>query len=130
MKPIEVVSALITPAEDIHGVWVAHCLDYDIAVRGDAGKGINSAADALCEAVELALRCDRDRGDRAGRRNKAPSEDWETFAHTILHGAYPEELGAEMCVCATHMRIIADANPPFTTTEIQDTRVGTGPGHD
>lgn len=72
----------VEPAEDIPGLWVAHCLDFDVISQGESPK---SAVDSVTEAVAMTVVDDLENGlDPNDRR--APAEFWDQLAHVLRHG--------------------------------------------
>ncbi|HEX3479295.1 MAG TPA: hypothetical protein VHT91_29930 [Kofleriaceae bacterium] len=76
-------SIVVAPAEDIAGVWVGHCLDFDIISQGD---NPNEAIEAVIEAVAMAILDDLQAGLDPCDRPRAPDEDWVRLAKVLKHG--------------------------------------------
>ena len=68
------VTVLVTPAESLPGMWVAHCLSLDVIAQG---RSIQEALDAVAEAIVMVVVDDmRDNYDPLDR-TPAPREYWE-----------------------------------------------------
>ena len=67
------LNVLISPAQDLPGQWVAHCLELDLVSQGNSPK---HAEDMIAEAIEMCA----DENIRAGRPpfsfRAAPDEVW------------------------------------------------------
>lgn len=73
---------VVEPAEDIPGVWVGHCLDFDVISQGDSP---HDAIDSVNEAVAMTVVDDLHHGlDPSERR--APAEFWDRLAYVLRHG--------------------------------------------
>lgn len=73
---------VVTPAEDIVGVWVAHALEFDIISQGSSPV---QALESVTEAVAMAVADDLNSGlDPRDRR--APGEYWERLVHVLKNG--------------------------------------------
>lgn len=69
-------------AEDLPGVWLAHCLDLDVMSQGDS---IPHAIEMIAEAVNMTLEHDLSTGrDPLDRR--APREFWDAFWALMRRG--------------------------------------------
>ncbi len=70
------------PAEDLPGIWVAHCLDIDVFSQG---RSLGEAMAMIREALELTVADDLAHGrDPLGRR--APKEDWDALWREAMPG--------------------------------------------
>lgn len=75
-------SIVVAPAEDISGVWVGHCLDFDVISQGNDP---HEAIEAVIEAVAMTVMDDLQAGlDPCERR--APDEYWVRLAKVLRHG--------------------------------------------
>jgi hypothetical protein len=75
-------SIVVAPAEDISGVWVGHCLDFDVISQG---SDPHEAIEAVIEAVAVTVLDDLQAGlDPCDRR--APEEYWVDLAKVLKHG--------------------------------------------
>lgn len=73
---------LVEPASDLPGVWVSHCLDFDVISQGASPA---EAVVAVTEAVGMAVTDDLNaRLDPFERR--APSEFWDRLLRVLKHG--------------------------------------------
>lgn len=75
-------SIVVAPAEDIAGVWVGHCLDFDVISQGSDPQ---EAIEAVIEAVAMTVLDDLDAG-LDPRERRAPDEDWARLAKVLKHG--------------------------------------------
>lgn len=83
-KPLVLTSSIVVaPAEDIAGMWVGHCLNFDVISQG---SNPNEAFEAVIEAVAMAVTDDLDAGLDPHGRPSAPPEDWELFVEAMKHG--------------------------------------------
>jgi predicted RNase H-like HicB family nuclease len=74
--------AIIQPAEDIPGQWVAHCLDFDVVTFGSS---VEQALKLLHDATAMTISDDLNRGaDPADRQ--APQELWTPLYRIIREG--------------------------------------------
>jgi predicted RNase H-like HicB family nuclease len=74
---------LVTPAEDIPGQWVAHCLNLDVVTAGESIEhALEMAREAVLEVVADDLKHDLNPLDRAS----APTECWEIATAMMHHG--------------------------------------------
>jgi hypothetical protein len=80
------LAVLVTPAEDLRGVWVAHCLNLDLVTQGNS---IPHAIEMVREAILEVVRDDLARGlDPLGGRTAAPPEAW-ALMDTVFRSARP-----------------------------------------
>jgi hypothetical protein len=77
-------SVLIRGADDLPGVWVAHCLNWDLISQGGSPS---AAAQAIAEAIVLAIEADEADDLDPDERLPAPAEDWDLFRKTLNNGA-------------------------------------------
>jgi predicted RNase H-like HicB family nuclease len=77
------LSVLVTPAADLPGQWVAHCLQLDIMSQGDS---IDHAFRMICEACDLAMNSDLEDELDPFDREPAPDEDWEPYYRIMKNG--------------------------------------------
>jgi predicted RNase H-like HicB family nuclease len=63
---------LIERAGDLPGVWIAHCLDFDVVTQG---RSLRHAFAMAQEAVEMTMSADL-KADRDPRERRAPSKRW------------------------------------------------------
>lgn len=73
---------VVEPAEDIPGIWVGHCLDFDVISQGDNPQ---KAIDSVTEAVAMTVVDDLQNGLDPNER-RAPAEFWDRLAHVLKHG--------------------------------------------
>lgn len=73
---------VVEPAEDIPGLWVSHCLDFDVVAQGESAQ---QAIEAVSEAVAMTVLDDVTHGLDPNER-RAPPEYWEQLAHVLKHG--------------------------------------------
>ncbi|HUC00407.1 MAG TPA: hypothetical protein VMS11_11325 [Solirubrobacterales bacterium] len=76
-------SIVVAPAEDIAGMWVGHCLNFDVISQG---SNPNEAFEAVIEAVAMAVLDDLDAGLDPRERPSAPAEDWALLVDAMKHG--------------------------------------------
>ena len=76
------------PAEDVPGIWVAHCLDFDVVSQGTS---LSDAMGMIREAVELTVIDDLGRGLDPHLR-RAPKEEWDAFWGAVA-GAVAQPVG-------------------------------------
>lgn len=70
----------IERAEDLPGVWIAHCLDFDLVTQGSSIKhAVDMAYEAITMVVEEDLMAGRDLADR-----RASKEDRDFFYRLLL----------------------------------------------
>jgi hypothetical protein len=75
------VWVVVSPAEDVPGEWLAHCLDLDVMSQG---RSLPHALDMMVEAVGLVL----DEDCKAGLNpfdRMAPQEHWAEWAEHMRH---------------------------------------------
>jgi predicted RNase H-like HicB family nuclease len=73
---------VVEPAEDIPGVWVGHCLDFDVISQGDSP---HDAIDSVNEAIAMTVVDDLHHGLDPNER-RAPAEFWDRLVHILKHG--------------------------------------------
>ncbi len=71
---------LVEQAEDLPGVWVSHCLNFDIISQGDTPQ---VAVESLVEAVMMAMSDDLLEHHEPTERTPAPTEDWDRLRVTL-----------------------------------------------
>jgi predicted RNase H-like HicB family nuclease len=81
--------AIIRPAEDIPGEWVAHCLDFDVVSQG---RSPEHALDMIQEATAMTI-CDDLNGDRDPMVRRAPGEDWALLYEVVRKGTRFDTIG-------------------------------------
>lgn len=100
---------VVEPAEEIPGVWVAHCLDFDVISQGNNPK---LAIEAVNEAVAMTVVNDLCEGlDPEDRR--APDEYWEQLAHVLKNGKLVKldevkEMKGVRVILATQMTYVVE----------------------
>jgi predicted RNase H-like HicB family nuclease len=102
---------MVEPAEDIPGVWVGHCLDFDVISQGDS---LQNAIDSVTEAVAMTVIDDVQNGLDPGER-RAPSEFWERLAQILKHGErvkISDLSGNRKVVVATELTLILERIRP------------------
>lgn len=83
------VVVLVTPAADVPGQWVAHCLNIDLVTQGDSvPHAFMMAQEALLQVVEDDLAQGLDPLDRP----RAPEECWQLMAETLREGKPVESI--------------------------------------
>jgi predicted RNase H-like HicB family nuclease len=98
---------VVEPAEDIPGVWVGHCLDFDVISQGNSPQ---NAIQSVTEAVAMTVIDDVQNGLDPGER-RAPSEFWERLAQVLKHGErvkISELTGNRKVVVATELTLILE----------------------
>lgn len=75
-------SIVVEPAEDISGVWVGHCLDFDVISQGSDPR---EAIEAVIEAVAMTLLDDL-QNNLDPRDRRAPDEFWVRLAKILKNG--------------------------------------------
>jgi hypothetical protein len=98
---------VVEPAEDIPGVWVSHCLDFDVIAQGDSPQ---SSIDSVTEAVAMTVVDDLQNGLVPGHR-RAPAEFWDRLAHVLKHGnrvTISEVIGTPKVVLATQVTLVLE----------------------
>ncbi len=65
-------SVTISPADDVPGTWVAHCLEFDVVTQGDTPE---HALQMIYEAVSMVVCDDLERGADPNER-RAPDSEW------------------------------------------------------
>jgi hypothetical protein len=131
MNKVEVVSVLMYPAEDIPGVWIAHCLDLDVMSQGMPNGGVESASECMAEAIMLACQWDRNQLlDPFRCRKPAPAEDWDAFTRTAFYGVTFDNIKdpTKIYKVATHFKITYGSEPDPKVVELP-VRSCTAPGH-
>lgn len=73
---------LVTPAPDIPGEWVGHCLTVDVVSQGTSVK---RAFEMAAEAATLTIVGDILRGDDFTKR-RAPEKDWKRMYEVVNNG--------------------------------------------
>jgi len=67
----------ISPAEDVPGQWLAHCLDFGVMTQGDSPQ---HALEMVIEAVTMVIEDDREKGFNPHCRVLTdPEEEWAVF---------------------------------------------------
>src|SRR6188768_3672484 len=102
--------ALVYPAQDVPGQWVAHCLDHDIVT---AGTSAHHAFEMILEAVVTCAEDDIRAGRDPFARPKAPQEDWEELSRvtrdgTFFQGDLPSEEKLDGCMIACQLVLWVD----------------------
>lgn len=74
---------LVTPARDVPGQWIAHCLSLDLVTQGESLQhAFMMAHEAILQVVNDDIRQGLDPLDRA----EAPTECWDVLNSTLRHG--------------------------------------------
>lgn len=102
--------ALVYPAQDVPGQWVAHCLDHDIVT---VGTSAHHAFEMIVEAVVTCAEDDIKHHRDPFARPKAPAEDWAELARitsegTFFQGTLPSEDKLEGCRIASQLMLWVD----------------------
>lgn len=79
---------LLSPATDVEGQWIAHCLDLDVVTQGSS---LEHAALMGREAVDIVIESDAANGKDPFSRDQAPEEDWKRL-YDLMHHAVPLRL--------------------------------------
>jgi hypothetical protein len=74
---------VVEPSKDIPGVWLSHCLNFDVISQGETPQ---HALEAVCEAVEMVIVDDLTEHLDPLERGPAPHEDWERLGRIISAG--------------------------------------------
>lgn len=74
--------AILEPAEDLPGQWVAHCLDFDVVTYGNS---LEHSLKMLLEATAMVICDDLERGADPSER-RAPEEYWQRLSHILMEG--------------------------------------------
>jgi predicted RNase H-like HicB family nuclease len=83
------VVVLVTPAEDVPGQWIAHCLNVDVVTQGDSVQhAFMMAQEAIVQVVEDDVR----QGFNPLDRKSAPAECWDVVRETLQHGTPMESI--------------------------------------
>lgn len=77
------VWVLATPAEDVPGEWVAHCLSLDVISQGSS---LDEALQAVREAILMIVQDDLANNLDPLERRSAPRECWEAFTEVMRLG--------------------------------------------
>ena len=70
---------LVYPAPDIHGQWIAHCLELDLIAQGDSNE---HARDVLDDQFRVLLEYNLEHGLVPIQVRPAPPEVWEAAGLT------------------------------------------------
>jgi predicted RNase H-like HicB family nuclease len=73
---------LIEPAQDVDGLWVSHCLNFDVISQGDTPQ---EALASLREAVAMTVVDDLENGADPAERS-APTELWDRLERVLREG--------------------------------------------
>lgn len=73
------LNVFLTPAPDLPGMWVGHCLEVDVVSQGDS---LRHAYEMTREAVELVILDDLSLGREPTQRS-APRDEWEAAYKTV-----------------------------------------------
>jgi predicted RNase H-like HicB family nuclease len=98
---------LVEPAEDIPGIWVGHCLDFDVVSQGDNPQ---DAIASVTEAVAMTVVDDLQNGLDPNER-RAPAEFWDRLARVLKHGEQvkiSEVKGDSKFVLATQVTLVLE----------------------
>jgi predicted RNase H-like HicB family nuclease len=69
-------------APDLRGIWLAHCLDFDVMSQGSTPR---EAVSMVCEAIDIVLEADRAVG-RDPYERRAPESDWAEMFEAVREG--------------------------------------------
>lgn len=108
---------LVTPAEDIPGVWVAHCLPIDLVTQGDS---ITHAVSMVCEALQQVVDFDLEQGRDPLKRAPAPPECWGVMDAVMRHGeplTSVEESQVRAAAAMVYVSVPRDALPEHAQPE-------------
>jgi hypothetical protein len=107
------LTVLVTPAQDLPGQWVAHCLNIDIVTQGDS---IQHALAMAREAVLMVVRDDLIRGRDPLQRRPAPEECWEPLIALHRHGrplsSFKDQSHVQVAAGMLKLHVPIDALPP------------------
>ena len=98
------LAVLVTPAEDLPGVWVSHCLPLDLISQGES---IEQAVEAIAEVILMVVDDDLKNNQDPLARDSAPREYWEMLEQIRMHGVPVEDVPADATIRAlvTYMRV-------------------------
>lgn len=100
------------PAPDVEGIWVAHCLDFDLV---NQGRTLNEAWDAICVSLSEAMTSALELGKSPYEVYKrAPDEDIHRFLrlHAVGKVSAPTfEAAAREEVIASSVCVVIDQDP-------------------
>jgi predicted RNase H-like HicB family nuclease len=99
---------LIEPAEDLDGLWVSHCLNFDVISQGDTPQ---EALASLREAVAMTVVDDLENGADPAERS-APTELWERLERVLRHGQ-----AVKLSEVKPESRVILVLNDTFVATK-------------
>lgn len=77
------LTVLVTPATELPGQWVAHCLNIDLVTQGDS---VQHAFAMAREAILMVVRDDIEHGRDPLQRKEAPAECWAPLMMIHKHG--------------------------------------------
>lgn len=102
---------VIEPAQDVKGLWVSHCLNFDVISQGEDPQ---SALEGLKEAIAMTVLDDLIAGLEP-RERAAPLEDWQKLERVLTKGA-PIALSQ----VKPEQKLILATNLTFTVEAIED----------
>jgi hypothetical protein len=82
--------AIIRPAEDVPGLWTAHCLDFDVVSQGESVK---QAIEMVLDATSMVVMDDHLRKANPKER-VAPAEFWDDLRRIQEEGQKIDDLDA------------------------------------
>lgn len=119
---------VIEPAEDIPGMWVGHCLDFDVMSQGDTPHDV---IESVTEAITMTVEDDLHNGlDPSERR--APDEFWDRLAHLLKHGKQvklSEVTGERKVVFATQVTLVLERQPQDSAEDFSKFNVPPATAH-
>jgi predicted RNase H-like HicB family nuclease len=102
---------VISPAGDVPGEWLAHCLDLNIMSQG---RSLAHALDMMIEAIDLVAAEDHAAG-LDPRERTAPKEQWDEFAEHMR--------SAEMTTLADVIEELEELRLWLKATAVQETKI-------
>jgi hypothetical protein len=129
------LAVLVTPAEDLPGVWVAHCLQLDLVTQGpDIAAAIEMARAAILDVVndDLAQGVDPLQG-----RGIAPREAWAVLDSVVRNARPLPSIDDESRVTAAvgfvkvrvpraalpqHALVVESSPPPWMLAQLDELR--------
>lgn len=79
----EIAWILVEPAPDLPGVWVSHCLTFDLVSQGPTLK---KAIAMIKEAIQMAIDDDLAEGRDPYDRITTPDSQWERLTKVVKSG--------------------------------------------
>ena len=112
------VNVLVTPASDVPGQWIAHCLELDVVTQGTTpSHAIEMAAAAVQMVIDDDLAESR---DPFRSRKPAPGEHWTRLTDVLRNGSPVDvtSLPADGSIAA--LMVEMDLNLPTAAKDAAD----------